>query len=298
MKLVVRVLKEPLLHFLILASGLFVLAHTYSDTPAAEEPDTIVVSEQRIMSMFLGFQRTWQRPPTQQELEGLIEDYIKEEVFYREALTMGLDQDDTLIRRRLRQKLEFVTEDIADAAEPTDQQLQRYLDEHQGQYRIECLATFRHIFLSRERRGESLELEAAQMLDKLRHSDDSIDVAALSDPTLLPQYHENLRESELPKLYGHGFGEQLLALEPGTWSGPIESAYGLHLVFVHDKTEGRAAKLDEVRNAVRRDWHATQRNATKDEFYEALRRKYKVVVEKPVEKSDVSGTDGATPEAT
>jgi hypothetical protein len=117
------VLQEPLLHFLMLAAGLFVLFRIYSKTPAAEEPDTIVVSEPRIESLILGFHRTWQRPPTQQELEGLIQDHIKEEVFYREALAMGLDQDDTLIRRRLRQKLEFVTENMADAVEPTDQLL-------------------------------------------------------------------------------------------------------------------------------------------------------------------------------
>ena len=293
MKFVVRVLKEPLLHFLVLAAGLFVLSRSFSETPSAEEPDTMVVSEQRINSLILIFRRTWQRPPTQQELDGFVEDYIKEEVFYREALAMGLDQNDTLIRRRLRQKLEFLAEDMADAVEPTDQQLQQYLDEHPDTFRVERRATFSHVFLSQERRGDSLSVDAAQLLAKLRSTDGSVDPVELGDPSLLPHDYKNLREGEIPNLFGREFGAKLFATEPGAWSGPIESAYGLHLVLLHDKTEGRVPKLDEVREAVRRDWYAARRAASKEEFFQALRQKYKVVVEKP----DFASANETTPES-
>jgi len=277
-----RVLKEPLLHFLVLAAGLFVLSRFYTATSPAVAPDMIVVSEQRIKSLILGFQRTWQRSPTRQELDGLVEDFIKEEVFYREALAMGLDRDDTLIRRRLRQKLEFVAEELADAVEPTERQLQQFLDEHPDSFRVERRATFSHIYLSRERRGDSLDADARLLLDKLRADrDGSVDPAEQGDPFLLPHFHENLREGEISNLFGQDFGSQLLTFEPDQWSGPVESAYGLHLVLLHEKTEGRVPKLDEVRDAVRRDWYAGRRAASKEEFFRALRDKYKVVVDEP-----------------
>jgi hypothetical protein len=286
MNWLVRVLQEPLLHFLVLAGGLFVLSRVFSEAPAAEEPGTIVVSDQRIRSLNLSFQRTWQRPPTPQELDGLIEDYVKEEVFYREALAMGLDRDDTLVRRRLRQKLEFLAEDIADAVEPTDQQLQQYLDDHPDAFRVERRATFSHVFLSRERRGESLSADASRLLDELRNNNGSVDPGELGDPSLLPRYHKNLRESEITNLYGGDFGAKLLAEDSGMWSGPIESAYGLHLVLLHEMSEGRVPELDEVRQAVRRDWHAARRAATKEEFFQSLREKYDVIVEKPGSESN------------
>ena len=128
---------------------------------------------------------------------------------------------------------------------------------------------------------------------KLRGNDGSVDPAELGDPSLFPHYHENLREGEIPNLYGRGFGAQLLSLEPGEWSGPIKSAYGLHVVLLHEKTEGSVPKLDEVREAVRRDWYAARRTATKEEFFHALLQKYKVVVEEP----DFTGADDATPES-
>jgi parvulin-like peptidyl-prolyl isomerase len=277
-----RVFKEPLLHFLVLAAGLFMLSRFFSETPSGENPDTIVVSGQRIKSLILAFHRTWQRPPSQQELDGLVEDFIKEEVFYREALAMGLDRDDTLIRRRLRQKLEFVAEELADAVEPTEQQLQQFLDEHPDSFRVERHATFSHIYLSRDRRGDSLEADARQLLDKLRAADNEpFDPADQGDSFLLPHYHENLREGEISNLFGQDFGPQVLAVEAGQWSGPCASAYGLHLVLLHEKTAGRVPTLDEVRAAVRRDWYAARRAASKKDFFLGLRKRYEVVIEMP-----------------
>ena len=118
--------------------------------------------------MILIFQRTWQRPPTRQELDGIVKEYVKEEVLYREALAMGLDRDDTLVRRRLRQKLEFVAEDMADAVDPTDAELQQYLDEHPESFRVERRASFYQVYLSRDRRGDSLNADSMKMLAKLR----------------------------------------------------------------------------------------------------------------------------------
>ena len=281
MNFAIRVLKDPLLHFLVLAAGIFVLSHLFSKTPSASDQDAIVVSEQRIKSLILGFERTWQRPATQQEVDAFIEDYLKEEVLYREALAMGLDKDDTLIRRRLRQKLEFIAEDMANAIEPTDQQLQQYLDDNPDSYHVERSATFSHVFLSRERRGDSLDGDAAELLAKLQATDGFVNPAQFGDPSLLPHYQESLHESEIANLFGRGFGGKLLAVDTGLWVGPIESAYGLHLVWLHEKTEGRMPTLHEVREAVWRDWYAARRASSKEEFFQALRNKYDVIVKRP-----------------
>ncbi len=290
MKWVVGTLREPLFHFLVLAAGLFALSYLFSGTPTDKEPDTILVSQQRLKSLLLIFRRTWQRPPTQQELDGLVQEYVKEEVLYREALAMGLDRDDTLVRRRLRQKLEFVAEDMADAEEPTDQELQEFLDTHSESFRVERRATFHQVYLSRQRRGDSLQADSLAILGQLRSG--SLDDDEVGDPSLLPNFHEDLTEGGISSLFGADFSAQLLATEPGQWSGPVDSPYGTHLVLLQEITEGRLPKLEEVRPSVRREWLAQRRAASKEEFFQALLSKYKVVVEELE-----SATDDTTPES-
>jgi hypothetical protein len=288
----VRVLREPLFHFLLLGAGLFALSYAFSRNPQAQQPDTILVSKQRLKNLILIFQRTWQRPPTQQELEGIVQEYVKEEVFYREALAMGLDRDDTLVRRRLRQKLEFVAEDIADAAEPGDQELQQYLDEHPQTYRVERRVTFAQVYLSRERRGESLVADSETLLSQLRSG--AVEAAEAGDTSLLPYFHENLTEREIANIFGPEFAAQLIATQSGQWTGPLESAYGVHLVLLREKTAGRAPELDEVRQAVRRDWIAERRTKAKEDFFLSLLGKYNVVVEE-LQFPDDASFPGAKP---
>ena len=126
-----KILREPLLHFLLLGAAIFGAYRLLSDARATQ-PGNIVVTQGRIEALVAAFTRTWQRPPTASEREGLIRDYIREEVYVREAIALGLDQDDMVIRRRLRQKLEFVSEDLTAPAEPTDGQLQRVPDRASG----------------------------------------------------------------------------------------------------------------------------------------------------------------------
>ena len=276
-----RVLHEPLLHFLLLGAGLFVATRYWSDTTAAPDDNQIVVSEGKVLSLIQIFRRTWQRPPTRQELAGLIQDYVNEEVLYREALAMGLDKDDTLIRRRLRQKLEFVAEDLADAVEPTDDDLVQFLSANQEQYRLEDRTTFMQIFFSPERRGDSLDQDIQDALDVLRNDDSESVVANVGDSTLLPTYNEDLRDSDVASLLGREFIPGLKEVETGVWTGPIESSYGLHLVNIRERTPGRVPNLDEVRDAVRRDWFADRRAQSKQQFYSSLLERYDVVIDTP-----------------
>lgn len=281
----VRVLQEPVLHFLVLGTGLFAAASYFGEAAPAPEDGQIVVTEGKVRSLAQLFQRTWQRPPTQQELDGLIRDHVDEEVFYREALAMGLDRNDTLIRRRLRQKLEFVAEDLADAVEPTDDELRQHLADNPEQYRLESRTTFTQIYFSPQRRGESLDKDVQLALDALSAAGDEVDLMQFGDPTLLPTYRENLRESEIADLMGGGFGRELMEVEAGVWAGPIESSYGVHLVRVQERTAGRTPSLNEVRDAVRRGWFAQRRAQSKQKFYDSLRERYEVIIEMPGEEA-------------
>ena len=273
-----RFLREPLVHFLLLGGGLFLLAGLLTGSEG-ERDKQIVISPGRIEHLVTGFSRTWQRPPTQQELEGLIEDYIKEEVLYREALAMGLDQDDTVIRRRLRQKMEFLSEDFVAREEPNEEELQAYLAQHPEEFHIESKMSFTHIYLSPDRRGDDVQRYAEALRVQLSTNPNLLQDPTLGDPLSLPHDFEMLSESQINNLFGKDFAAQLSKLEPNSWSGPVESGYGIHLVFVRDRVEKRLPMLEEVREAVRREWESVTRREVKRRFYQRLRDQYTVTVE-------------------
>ena len=192
------------------------------------------------------WQRTWQRPPTRQELDGLIDDYIKEEVMYRHAMQMGLDRDDTIIRRRLQQKLEFVAEDLADSVEPSDSQLQEFLGEHAEDFQIPSKTTFSHVYLAPDRHAE-LTKDAEELLSELRSIGAAADLAQFGDRFLLPSRFEEQTPRQSADLFGPEFPRWLQEAETGRWTGPIPSGYGSHLVYVHDRSNARQPELAEVR---------------------------------------------------
>lgn len=273
-----RILREPLLHFLVLGAALFLLFGVVGE-PADEQPDRIVVTEVKIDNLAELFKRTWRRPPTQAELAGLIEDHVKEEILYREALALGLDRDDTVIRRRLRQKMEFISEDVALEAEATEDELRAFLAEHRDRFRTAPRISFAHVYLSPDRRGEDAWSDAERVLVALDAG--SSDPTEAGDPFLLEREFENLTAYDVERLFGRPFAERLAELPLGRWSGPIESAYGLHLVSVHEMTPSRLPALDEVRDAVTLEWQAARVEEANRAFYEGLRANYEVTVESP-----------------
>jgi len=271
-----RWLREPLLHFLLIGAALFWITGFFGGR-ASERPDRIALTAGDLEQLAVGFSRTWQRPPTAQELAGLVEERVREEIFYREALAMGLDRDDTIVRRRLRQKLEFLSEDLA-VLEPTDADLAAWLAAHPESFRSEPRVGFRQVYLSRDRRGDRLRGDALRVLEQLRAGDGRLDPEALGDPLPLPAEADGLSAGEVSRLFGGDFTARLLELEPGGWEGPVESAYGLHLVFVRDRVPGRVPALGEVRDAVTREWLAQRRSEAREEFYRGLRARYQVEV--------------------
>ncbi len=287
-----RWIREPLVHFLVLGAGLFLLSSLVGDR-AGERSDRIVVTAGHTEHLVQGWTRTWQRPPTSQEMEGLIEDYIKEEILYREALAMGLDKNDTIIRRRLRQKMEFLAEDVTAQAEPTDEELQTYLEMNPETFRVGATMSFTHIYLNRDKRGDAARRDAERLLARLAAGDGRVDPAKFGDPFLLPQEYKSLPESEVAKLFGREFTTRLLALKLGQWAGPVESGYGVHLVLLRQRAEGRTLELAEVRDAVRREWLAARRREANEAFLRRFRERYTVIVENP----EAAGMRSQTAEA-
>ena len=268
-------LKEPLFHFVLLGALIFAVHGLVSQRDVAE-PGEIVITQGHVEHLATGFAKTWQRPPTASEMAGLVRDRVREEVYYREAMALGLDRDDTVIRRRLRQKMEFVSDDIAAQTEPTEAELKAYLQEHPEAYRLEPSFTFHQVHLSPHERQENLGRDVEEVLAALKRG---ADASMLSDSVLLEHQFVAMSGGDVERKFGDTFAAKLAQCTPGDWQGPIPSGYGVHLVFVSELTEGGAPALEEVRDSVRRDWENTRRLAANEDFYQELLKRYTVTIE-------------------
>lgn len=275
-----KLFREPLVHFLILGALLFVVWRATASR-ADSGSDEIVITAARIQQLSSGFRMTWQRPPTETEFAGLIQDHLREEIYYREALALGFDRDDQVIRRRLRQKMQFLTEDVASAVEPTRAELQAFLDENLDMFRLEPRVTFQHVYFSVDRRGERAATDAERLLESLRDGTGNVDLASAGDPFVLPLAYLEARTTEIAGDFGARFAVQVEALPVGEWQGPIESGYGLHLVRVDARVDGRIPALDDVNDEVRRELLSKRRRDAEEAVFGALRERYTVSVEWP-----------------
>jgi hypothetical protein len=275
------ILKEPMLHFVLLGAGLFLVYGAMSRSDRSEGSGKIIVTQGQIENLVNGFTRAWQRPPTPEELAGLVRDRVREEVYCREAMAIGLDKDDTIIRRRLRQKLEFISDDLSEQAEPTEADLNIYLQTHPAMFRVPQRFTFNQVYLNPQKHGNNLDHDSAQLLAQLNQAGNQVDFSALGDEFLLEHQFAALPASEIAKQFGKTFAAQLSKLASGQWQGPVESGYGVHLVFVSERTEGGLPALAEVREAVRREWENARRLEANENFYQNLLKRYTVVIEAP-----------------
>ncbi len=275
-----KLLREPLLHFALLG-GLLFAAYGFINRDAGAEPQDIVVTTGQIENFAATFAKVWQRPPTAEELKGQIDQYVREEILSREAVKLGLDQNDTVIRRRLQQKMEFLAEDFAAGAEPTDAELADYLAKHPDQFAEEQRFSFRQVFLSAEKRGDQLEVDAATLLADLQQRGAEADLSTLGDSFLLPREFNNEPQRDVTSQFGGEFAVELAKLKPGQWSGPIHSGYGAHLVFITRRSEGRLPALEEVRDQVKRELMNARRVEANQKFLHNLLKKYRVTIQSP-----------------
>ena len=273
-----KLLKDPLLHFLLIGAALF-LAFGLIKSPEGIEENRIIITSGDIEALQANFARTWQRPPTESEVSGLIEERVRDEIAYREAVAMGLDQGDSVIRRRLRMKMELIVEDVAGFSPPTDEDLETYLAEYRESFRQQPQVSFIHVYLNSDKRGASVEDDAREILARLSAAGIDADPESYGDPSMLPKELPLYYIKDIGRLFGVDFSRQILEVKPGAWTGPVWSSYGLHLVYVRERIEGRDPKLDEVRKEVEREWSALRRKEFKQATYKKLRERYTVTIE-------------------
>jgi hypothetical protein len=268
--------KEPLLHFLLIALAIFAVQGLVADG-RTRAPDAIVVSAPKIEQMATLFTRTWHRPPSADELKGLIDDHVKEEIFVRQALELGLDKDDTVVRRRLRQKMEFLNEADAETLEATEAELQAYLDANPDAFRVGRMLAFQQVYLNPLWHGETIDADAAALLKRLQ-AEPGADRSALGDPTLLPAELPVSDDASIGQTFGFDFAGVLDESPVGVWTGPVASTFGVHLVRVTERVPAQTPKLDEVREAVVREWTNAKRRELQEQRFAELLKGYTVTV--------------------
>lgn len=271
-----RILREPLFHFLVLALVIFA-AHSLLPG-GVDAPEKIVVSASKIEQMATVFARTWQRPPTTAELKGMIDDYVKEEILVRQALELGLDRDDTVVRRRLRQKMEFLNAAEAAPVTATDPELEAYLAAHRAVFATDAKLAFEQVFLNPARHGDTIAKDAAALLAELR-GNDMADPALLGDASLLPATVQLTSKAAIDEMFGGAIADGLEKAQLGHWTGPIASSFGLHLVRVTERTPGQVPQLADIRDEVVREWENAKRTELEQQRFGALLARYEVSVE-------------------
>jgi hypothetical protein len=280
-------LREPLFHFL-LAGGLLFVFYTAFGERADERADRVVVDEDRVAALTERFERAWMRPPTAEELRDLVEDHVTEEILYREAIALGLDRDDPVVRRRMRQKMEFLATDLA-PDEPTEVELEAFLEAHPERFERPGRTTFVQVFLDPERSDEPVDARAARLLERLRGG--RADAAELGDPILLPATLADATSREIASRFGDAFAAALDEAPVANWSGPIRSSYGFHLVRVETRTPPRRPALDEVREAVEREVRSARRTDERARFHRSIREGYEVVLPEGLAAESPTDTD-------
>lgn len=265
-------LREPLIHFVLIGAGIFA-ADAWLRRPSNQR---ITVSADFIEGLREEHRTRTGQPPTAEETRGLVARYVEEEVLHREALALGLDTGDIIVRRRLVQKMQFLLEDEAAGIEPTDEELKAHMGANVDRYRSPAVISFRHVFVSRDRLGEGVKAEAARLLEALRGG---ADPGSLGDPFLQGSAWSKRTAKEIDAVFGAAFAEGAFAAKEGSWAGPIESSYGAHLLLVSERAEGRAPALAEVRARVREDFRAARREEARREAMERLRAQYQIVIE-------------------
>jgi hypothetical protein len=260
-------LREPLVYFLAVGAVLFLLTERLADRLDGDPALIIEVTDAERQRLSDQWQAQMGRPPSADELAGLVEQWIREEIYYREALALGLDADDVIIRRRLAQKLTFLTEDLATGQSPDEATLRAYYAEHAERYREPERFTFSHRYFSNDRRAQArADALAALQADAIE-----------GDPFMLQRSYVARSQREIAELFGREFAAALGALPDGAWQGPVRSAYGWHLVRVEERHPARSPSFEEVARRVAADYRQQRRREANEAYYQSLRERYRVV---------------------
>ena len=284
-----RWLREPLLHFLLIGITVFaVYAYAHRGRGGFESSRQITLSVDELGQMDMYFESQWHRQPTPAEFQAMVEDKVREEVLYREALAMGLDKDDTIVKRRMAQKMQFLAEDVAAAHEPSTEELKAWFEKNSNKFALPSRYSFRHLYFSPDKRGKNAQEEAAKTLAKIAgQPEDSKLAVSLSDRFMFQDYYGDRAPEALAKEFGPQFVVALEKLKPGSWQGPIESGYGWHLVYVDTVIPGRIPAFEEIEPDVKTAWLGEQKATAWQKAYAEMRAKYIVLLPVPSDKEAV-----------
>lgn len=285
----IRWLREPLAHFLLIGLALFLLNgalnHVGGRNGAAYR---IALTDDDVRQLRTTFAAQWQRAPSRAEMQGLAESKIREEVLYREALLLGLDKDDVIIKRRLAQKMQFLAEDVAATHQPSTAELQVWYGKNSASFTLPGRLSFRHLYFSPDRRGQRAHDDAAKALARIRAEGEQSKATRLADRFMFQDYYADRTPEELEKAFGKQFAAAVQQLKPGSWQGPLESGYGWHLVFVDSVTPGRIPVFEEVEADVKTAWLTDQKQQTRQKAYTTMRARYTILLPAPVERQVAS----------
>ena len=272
-----KIASEPMVIFAAVGVVLFALSFALD-----RRRETVIrLDAGEIALLAAHWEAQTQRKPTRQELAGFIQERVDEEILYREALRLGLDADDVIVRRRLAQKVAFLNQDIVESAPPTDAELREYYQRNQAEYAAPDLLTFEHVYFSPDRRGTELDAAVNQALDQLSRVDGGTPPGALGDAFMLARVYADTPSTDLALNFGREFADAMRTLPTGRWVGPVESALGAHIVRIDSRQESMAPAYETVAERVREDFLAERRRATNAAWLESLRQRYKIEIEFP-----------------
>lgn len=289
-----RFFQEPLVQFLLLGTALFVLYSFFiADDGPGDANDEIYLTPDELLQVTVYFESQWKRPPNLEEFSRLLENRIEEEILYREALAMGLDQDDTIVRRRMAQKMKFLAEDVGAARDPGVDELREWFTEHSSLFEMPGRISFRQVYFSPDQRGAQTQDAAAAALVQLTGQPiDTPLTAKLGDSIMLQAYFGDRSVETLAQEFGPAFAQEVRRLPTGSWQGPVASGLGWHLVFIDSLEPGRLPDFSEVETEVRNAWLSEQKDTAYRKAYEEMRARYTIFL--PVEPESEDGVQGET----
>ena len=287
-----RYAREPLVHFILIGAVLFAVYNAlHSKESASSDSKKIVLTADDVDQISLMWQAQGRPAPTAEQIESLLDSKIREEVLYHEALALGLDKEDTIVKRRMAQKMDFLAEDLSNLREPTREEVKTWFAKNSERFTMPGRASFRHLYFSFDKHGKQTAEAAAAALKRIGGKpSDSLDATTLADSFMFQDYYGDRSFDELAKTFGPGFARALFAQKTGSWQGPIESGYGWHLVFLDSLTPARMPEFEEVETDVKSQWISAQRDDTKRRMYEEMKSRYEIVLsKKPSEVKLVEG---------
>lgn len=276
-------MREPLLHFLLIGAGLFFL-FSQVNSSKDENRQRIVITKAKLDALATAWLKRKGRPPSSEEREQQLEYYIREQVLYREAMAMGLDKDDVIIRRRLAQKMQYLFDDLSVVSEPTEAELELFLSEHASQFTRPATISFSQVYLDPREHDDNIDEDAKQLLEQLKATTAGVDSIDLGDRSLLPYDFTKERESEIASMFGTAFAKQAFSLPLNSWTEAINSEYGVHFIYIHSRTKDELPPLAEIREKVARDRVSTKQHEANEIFYQSLLQRYEIVLDDDVAK--------------